>query len=165
MSALRTRQVFAPAGQPQYTYLDRNNHRLDADLNAAKDNICKLVSVTASLGISVVSASRRRCRRERPPRTSLLAESGAPARCRPGRGCRIRRVKRAREGRGAPVTPPFAFGNHRARGNPPRQGPSGTAKVPALRPPPVRQLLKSGMTRLRSPDTPTICWPPLVYSH
>lgn len=47
MSAkLRTRDVFIPGGQPQHTYVSRDEHRLEDEIRASADNLCKLVTVT-----------------------------------------------------------------------------------------------------------------------
>ncbi len=46
MDTLRTRNVFVPGGQPDYTYVDRNDHRLEDEIRSATDNLCKLVTVT-----------------------------------------------------------------------------------------------------------------------
>ncbi len=44
----RTNQVFVPGGLPTWTYVPRSNRNLEEQLKAAKDNLCKLVTVTGS---------------------------------------------------------------------------------------------------------------------
>ncbi|HEX5009338.1 MAG TPA: hypothetical protein VFY71_02970 [Planctomycetota bacterium] len=46
MIKLRTRNIFVPGGQPEYTYVARDEHGLEAELRSASDNLCKLVAVT-----------------------------------------------------------------------------------------------------------------------
>jgi hypothetical protein len=43
---IRMRQVFVPGGQPEHTYVPREGLRLEAQLEAALDNLCKLVTIT-----------------------------------------------------------------------------------------------------------------------
>jgi hypothetical protein len=40
------RAVFVPGGLPKHTYVPRSNLRLEEQLRAATDNLCKLVTVT-----------------------------------------------------------------------------------------------------------------------
>jgi hypothetical protein len=48
MKILRTNQVFVPGGMPTFTYVPRAERNLEARLAEAKDNLCKLVTVTGS---------------------------------------------------------------------------------------------------------------------
>lgn len=48
MASLRTSQVFVPGGLPQYTYVPREARNLERRLAAAKDNLCKLVTLTGT---------------------------------------------------------------------------------------------------------------------
>lgn len=43
---MRMRQVFVPGGQPEHTYVSREKLGLERQLQAASDNLCKLVTVT-----------------------------------------------------------------------------------------------------------------------
>jgi hypothetical protein len=40
------REVFVPGGQPRHTYVVRDDLKLEAHLQAASDNLCKIVTVT-----------------------------------------------------------------------------------------------------------------------
>jgi hypothetical protein len=44
----RTNQVFVPGGMPTLTYVSRSERNLEEQLQAANDNLCKLVTVTGS---------------------------------------------------------------------------------------------------------------------
>ena len=44
----RASQVFVPGGMPQYTYIPRAERRLETRIEAAADNLCKLVTVTGA---------------------------------------------------------------------------------------------------------------------
>jgi hypothetical protein len=46
MRRYRTSRVFVPGGMPEHTYVPRTNRRLEERLSAAKDYLCKLVTVT-----------------------------------------------------------------------------------------------------------------------
>jgi hypothetical protein len=48
MKVYRTNQVFVPGGMPTLTYVPRAERNLEARLAEAKDNLCKLVTVTGS---------------------------------------------------------------------------------------------------------------------
>jgi hypothetical protein len=48
MEIYRTNQIFVPGGMPTLTYVPRAEHNLEARLAEAKDNLCKLVTVTGS---------------------------------------------------------------------------------------------------------------------
>jgi hypothetical protein len=48
MKIYRTNDVFVPGGMPTLTYVPRAEHKLEARLAEAKDNLCKLVTVTGS---------------------------------------------------------------------------------------------------------------------
>ena len=48
MEIYRTNQVFVPGGMPTLTYVPRSDRNLEEQLKAAKDNLCKLVTVTGS---------------------------------------------------------------------------------------------------------------------
>ena len=43
---IRMRKVFVPGGQPEHTYVARTQLQLEPKLQAASDNLCKLVTVT-----------------------------------------------------------------------------------------------------------------------
>ena len=46
MKKYRLSQVFVPGGIPEYTYIPRRERKLEERLDAARDNLCKLVTVT-----------------------------------------------------------------------------------------------------------------------
>lgn len=46
MTKMRMREVFVPGGLPRHTYVAREGFRLEERLNAATDNLCKLVTIT-----------------------------------------------------------------------------------------------------------------------
>jgi hypothetical protein len=46
MRTFRMREVFVPGGSPVYTYVAREEFRLEERLRSASDNLCKLVTVT-----------------------------------------------------------------------------------------------------------------------
>ena len=46
MNIIRMRKVFVPGGQPEHTYVARTALQLEPKLQAASDNLCKLVTVT-----------------------------------------------------------------------------------------------------------------------
>jgi hypothetical protein len=48
MQKLKTSAVFVPGGLPQYTYISRTARNLEQRLTAAKDNLCKLVTLTGT---------------------------------------------------------------------------------------------------------------------
>jgi hypothetical protein len=48
MKTYRTSEVFVPGGMPQLTYVARTERNLEAQLAAAKDNLCKLVTITGA---------------------------------------------------------------------------------------------------------------------
>jgi hypothetical protein len=48
MKTYKSSQVFVPGGMPQYTYVSRTERRLEQDLGNAKDNLCKLVTLTGA---------------------------------------------------------------------------------------------------------------------
>jgi hypothetical protein len=48
MQKLRTSEVFVPGGLPQYTYVSRAARNLEERLAAARDNLCKLVTLTGT---------------------------------------------------------------------------------------------------------------------
>jgi hypothetical protein len=48
METYRTSEVFVPGGMPRLTYVARTEHNLETRLSAAKDNLCKLVTVTGA---------------------------------------------------------------------------------------------------------------------
>ena len=48
MATYRTNQVFVPGGMPTLTYVSRAERNLEEQLQAANDNLCKLVTVTGS---------------------------------------------------------------------------------------------------------------------
>lgn len=48
MASLRTSEVFVPGGLPEYTYVPREARSLEQRLAAAKDNLCKLVTLTGT---------------------------------------------------------------------------------------------------------------------
>lgn len=45
---LRVNTVFVPGGMPQHTYVPRTERDLEAKLRSAKDNLCKLATLTGS---------------------------------------------------------------------------------------------------------------------
>ena len=45
---LRTSQVFVPGGFPQITYIPRNEHQLESRVQAAQDNLSKLMVITGA---------------------------------------------------------------------------------------------------------------------
>lgn len=48
MKKYRTSEVFVPGGMPIHTYVARSEKKLEEQLRAAKDNLCKLVTITGS---------------------------------------------------------------------------------------------------------------------
>jgi hypothetical protein len=48
MKKYRTSEVFVPGGMPVYTYVARSEKKLEEQLQSAKDNLCKLVTITGS---------------------------------------------------------------------------------------------------------------------
>lgn len=45
---LRMAQIFVPGGFPRITYIPRTSHQLETRVQAAEDNLCKLVVVTGA---------------------------------------------------------------------------------------------------------------------
>lgn len=48
MKKYRASQVFVPGGMPKYTYVAREERKLETRIRAAADNLCKLVTVTGA---------------------------------------------------------------------------------------------------------------------
>lgn len=73
MDTYRTRRVFVPGGQPQLTYVSRDDHGLERENKAASDNLCKLVTIRGptKCGKSVLT------RRIYPPSTAVWIDGGS----------------------------------------------------------------------------------------
>src|SRR5687768_15842693 len=48
MKTYRASKVFVAGGMPQHTYVDRAERDLEPRLSSAKDNLCKLVTLTGA---------------------------------------------------------------------------------------------------------------------
>lgn len=43
---IRASEIFVPGGQPKHTYVERSQYRLEERLGLARDNLCKLITLT-----------------------------------------------------------------------------------------------------------------------
>lgn len=59
MKKYRMSQVFVPGGMPEHTYVSRMGRRLEERLSAAKEHLCKLVTVTGTTKSGKTVLTRR----------------------------------------------------------------------------------------------------------